>query len=197
MAELETERLRLRHWRDEDREAFAALNADPQVMRHFPAPLERAHSDALLRRIAADLDERGWGLWALEERASGAMLGFTGLAPVAFAAPFTPAVEIGWRLVRSHWGRGLAGEAARAALAFAFTELSLDEVVAFTSAGNRRSRALMRRLGMTHDRADDFEHPLLPAGHPLRAHVLYRRVRPHDVPSASSIGTSPPTSSNV
>jgi RimJ/RimL family protein N-acetyltransferase len=197
MAELRTERLLLRHWRDDDREAFAALNADPEVMRHFPAPLETAHSDALLRRIAADLDERGWGLWALEERGSAAMIGFTGLAPVAFAAPFTPAVEIGWRLVRSRWGRGLAGEAARAVLTFAFAELSLDEVVAFTSADNLRSRALMRRLGMTHDRADDFEHPLLPAGHPLRAHVLYRRARPQDAPSASSIGTSPPTSSNV
>jgi RimJ/RimL family protein N-acetyltransferase len=178
MTELATKRLLLRHWRDADRADFARLNADPEVMRHFPAPLEAHQSDALLRRIASDLEERGWGLWALEERDSGALVGFTGLAPVAFVAPFTPAVEIGWRLVRSHWGRGLAGEAARAALTFAFEELFLDEVVAFTSAGNQRSRAVMRRLGMTHDPADDFEHPLLAPGHRLRPHVLYRLRRP-------------------
>ena len=153
------------------------MNADREVMRHFPAPLDADDSDALLRRIAADLDRRGWGLWALEERASGRLLGFNGLAPVTFMAPFTPAIEVGWRMVRSHWGRGLATEAARAALAFAFDELSVTEVVSFTTVGNERSRALMRRLGMTHDRADDFEHPLIPAGHPLRPHVLYRLTR--------------------
>ncbi len=174
MAEFTTERLRLRHWRDADRAGFAAINADPEVMRHFLAPLEREDSDALLRRIAGELDERGWGLWALEERASGRLLGFTGLAPVPFQAPFTPAVEIGWRLVRSHWGHGLASEAARASLTYGFEELALAEVVAFTFAGNARSRAVMRRIGMTHDPADDFEHPLIPEGHPLRPHVLYR-----------------------
>ena len=146
-------------------------------MRHFPAPLDADDSDALLRRIAADLDRRGWGLWALEERASGRLLGFNGLAPVTFMAPFTPAIEVGWRMVRSHWGRGLATEAARAALAFAFDELSVTEVVSFTTVGNERSRAVMRRLGMTHDRADDLAHPLIPAGHPLRPHVLYRLTR--------------------
>ncbi len=174
MAELITERLRLRQWRDADRAGFPAMNADPEVMRHFLAPLEREDSDALLRRIAGELDERGWGLWALEERASGRLLGFTGLAPVPFQAPFTPAVEIGWRLVRSHWGRGLASEAARASLAYGFEELALAEIVSFTFTGNARSRAVMRRIGMTHDPADDFEHPLIPEGHPLRPHVLYR-----------------------
>ena len=177
MTELATNRLVLRHWRKEDREPFARMNADPEVMRHFIAPLDGEASDALLARVAADLDARGWGMWAMEERASGTLLGFTGLSPVPFEAPFTPAVEIGWRMVRSHWGRGLATEAARAALAYGFGELGLTEIVAFTFAGNERSRAVMRRLGMTHDAADDFEHPLIREGHPLRPHVLYRLSR--------------------
>ena len=175
MTALATERLLLRHWRPSDRDAFAAMNADPEVMRHFPAPLEAAESDALLRRIASELDERGWGLWALEERSSGGLIGFTGLSPVPFPAPFAPAVEIGWRLKRSHWGRGLASEAARASLAHGFGALGLDEIVAFTFIGNERSRTVMASIGMTHDPADDFEHPLIPAGHRLRPHVLYRR----------------------
>ena len=178
MTELTTERLLLRHWRASDSEAFAAMNADPDVMRHFPGTLQAEASDALLHRISSELDERGWGLWALEERASGRVLGFTGLSPVPFAAPFAPAVEIGWRLVRSHWGRGLASEAARASLKYGFGALSLHEIVAFTFVGNERSRAVMRRLGMTHDPADDFEHPLIAEGHPLRPHVLYRLSRP-------------------
>lgn len=177
MTELATERLKLRHWRPEDLPAFARMNADPEVMRHFPGPLGRDDSDALLRRIAGELDERGWGLWALEERSSGRMLGFTGLSPVPFEAPFTPAVEIGWRLVRSHWGHGLATEAARAALSCGFGELALAEIVAFTAVGNERSRAVMRRLDMAHDPVDDFEHPLIAEGHPLRPHVLYRARR--------------------
>lgn len=177
MTELATPRLLLRHWLPGDSAAFARMNADREVMRHFPGPLDAGDSDALLRRIAGDLDERGWGLWALEERANGRLLGFTGLAPVSFDAPFAPAIEIGWRMVRSHWRRGLATEAARAALAFAFDELTVTGVVSFTTVGNERSRAVMRRLGMTHDPADDFEHPLIPEGHLLRPHVLYRLKR--------------------
>ena len=177
MTALATERLGLRHWRPDDSEAFARMNADPAVMCHFPAPLDRADSDALLRRIAGELDRRGWGLWALEERSTGRMLGFTGLSPVPFEAPFTPAVEIGWRLLPSHWGRGLATEAARAALSFGFDELGLDEIVAFTAVANERSKAVMRRLEMSRDPADDFEHPLIAQGHPLRPHVLYRARR--------------------
>lgn len=182
MAGPATERLRLRRWRAEDAEPFARLNADPEVMRHFPGPLDRERSDALLRRISGDLDRRGWGLWALEERSSGLMLGFTGLSLVSFEAPFTPAVEIGWRLLPSHWGRGLATEAAGAALAFGFGELGLDEIVAFTAVGNVRSRAVMRRLGMARDSAEDFDHPLIAEGHPLRRHVLYRARRRARVP---------------
>jgi RimJ/RimL family protein N-acetyltransferase len=172
--ELRTERLLLRRWRPTDREPFAALNADPEVMRWFHSPLSRAESDALARRIEAGFDERRWGLWALEEHASGRFLGFTGLNPVGFEASFTPAVEVGWRLACDAWGCGYATEAARAALDCAFDWLGLDEVVSFTAAGNARSVAVMERLGMSHDPADDFDHPLLPAGDPLRRHLLYR-----------------------
>lgn len=174
MTELCTARLLLRRWRTADRAPFAALNADPEVMRYFPAPLSRHQSDALADRIEAGIERDGWGLWALEERATGRFLGFTGLARPAFEAHFTPAVEIGWRLVRSAWGEGIATEAARAARAFAFEQLELDEIVAFTAQDNARSRAVMRRLRMSHDPAEDFDLPALPAQHPLRRHVLYR-----------------------
>ncbi len=183
MTALTTDRLLLRHWREDDRAPFARMNADPEVMRHFPGTLEADASDALLDRISAELDQRGWGLWAMEERASGELLGFTGLAPVPFDAPFTPAVEIGWRMVRSHWGQGLASEAASAALAYGFEALALAEIVSFTFAGNDRSRAVMRRIGMTRDPADDFEHPLIAEGHRLRPHVLYRLERARFPPS--------------
>jgi RimJ/RimL family protein N-acetyltransferase len=159
-----------------DSDEFAELNADQEVMRYFPAPLTRAASDALVDRIAADLARDGWGLWALEERATGRFLGFAGLAPVRLDVHFAPTTEVGWRLRRDAWGRGFATEAARAALAFAFdpSGLAFDEVVSFTAEDNERSRAVMRRLGMTHDPADDFDHPALPGRHPLRRHVLYR-----------------------
>ena len=167
-----TERLILRQWRQADREPFAALNADPEVMRYFPARLSRDESDALARRAGASLTERGWGLWAVDR--DGEFLGFTGLAVPRFEAHFTPAVEIGWRFARSAWGSGFATEAAGAALGFAFRELRLDEVVSFTSAANRRSRAVMERIRMVRNPADDFDHPGLPDGSPLRRHVLYR-----------------------
>ncbi len=171
--ELETQRLLLRGWRPEDRTPFAALNADPEVMRHFPAPLTRRESDALADRIETYMERVGWGLWAMEERATGRFLGFTGLARPNFEAPFMPAVEIGWRLDRAAWGHGFATEAARAAAAFGFDQLELEEIVAFTVAANERSVAVMRRLGMTRDPAGDFDHPLVQSPH-LRRHVLYR-----------------------
>lgn len=177
MRELSTSRLLLRGWRPDDREPFAALNADSEVMRHFPAPLDRARSDALADVVDGALRRYGWGLWAVEPRDSGGFIGFVGLAPVAFEAAFTPAVEIGWRLARPAWGHGYATEAARAAASFAFTELHLEEIVSFTATGNARSRAVMERLGMAHDAADDFDHPNLPVGHPLARHVLYRLPR--------------------
>ncbi|WP_300657395.1 GNAT family N-acetyltransferase [Pseudomonas sp.] len=175
--ELQSPRLLLRRWRSEDREPFAALNADPEVMRHYPACLSRAQSDRLLQRIEADFAERGYGLWALQRKDNGAFVGLTGLRPVGFAAPFCPAVEMAWRLGRQHWRQGLASEAARAVLDCAFTRLGLEQVVAFTSEGNLASLAVMRAIGMRADPAGDFDHPLLPAGHRLSWHRLYRLDR--------------------
>jgi RimJ/RimL family protein N-acetyltransferase len=171
--ELATERLLLRRWKPADRAPFAELNADPQVMRYFPATLTRRSSDELADRIEAELTAQGWGLWALEERGTGRFLGFTGLAHPTFEASFMPAVEIGWRLARSAWGCGFATEAATAAATFAFNELALDQLVSFTTEHNARSRAVMERLGMRHDQAHDFDHPRVLQRH-LRRHVLYR-----------------------
>jgi len=174
---LQTERLVLRQWRVPDLDPFAALNADPEVMRHFPAPLMREESDALAESARARIEERGWGLWAVEVVGSAAFIGFIGLAEPRFDAHFTPAVELGWRLARRHWGRGYAVEGARAAAAFGFEEVGLDEIVSFTTVANERSRRVMERLGMTHDAADDFQHPLLAPDDPIRPHVLYRLTR--------------------
>lgn len=172
-SELLTERLLLRQWRESDLEPFAALNADPEVRRYFPARMTRAQSDELAEQQRRLIAERGWGLWAVEAVGGAPFIGFVGLAEPRFKAHFTPAVEVGWRLAQEHWGKGYATEAARAALAFAFDELRLDEFVSFTSAINERSRRVMERLGMTRDPADDFDHPNIPDG-PLRPHVLYR-----------------------
>jgi RimJ/RimL family protein N-acetyltransferase len=171
---LSTERLTLRRWREADREPFAALNADPDVMDYFPTPLARAESDRLISRIEAGFDQRGYGLWALELRATGEFIGFTGLDISSFEAHFIPTVEVGWRLARSAWHHGYATEAARASLAFGFEEAGLEEIVSFTSIMNLRSRAVMERIGMTHDPTDDFDHPELQEGHRLSRHVLYR-----------------------
>jgi RimJ/RimL family protein N-acetyltransferase len=167
-------RVVLRGWRDEDLAAFAALNADPVVMEHFPATLARTESDGFAARIRAHFAEHGFGLWAVEAPGVAPFIGFTGLSVPRFEAHFTPCVEIGWRLARACWGRGYATEAASEALAHAFGALGLGEVVSFTAAGNARSRRVMERLGMTHDPAEDFDHPGLAPGHPLRRHVLYR-----------------------
>ena len=176
MTELRTPRLLLRQWSEEDFEPFAALNADPEVMRHFPSPLTRTESDAFAARARAHIAVLGWGLWAVElEQAPFA--GFVGLSEARFDAHFTPAIEVGWRLAREHWGHGYATEGGRAVLAHAFGELDLREVVSFTTVGNERSRRVMERLGLTRDPADDFAHPLLAPGDPLRPHVLYRISR--------------------
>jgi RimJ/RimL family protein N-acetyltransferase len=171
--ELVTARLRLRAFGDADRDAFAALNADPQVMEHFPSRLTRVESDALVDRIALRWAEDGHGLWAVERVADGAFLGFTGVATLAWL----PTPEIGWRFARFAWGQGYATEAARAARDWAFAEFGVAEIVSVTTAGNDRSQAVMQRIGMTRDPADDFLHPNLPEGHPLRPHVLYRLRR--------------------
>lgn len=175
---IRTPRLRLRDWRDEDLAPFAAMNADPTVMEFFPRPLDRAESDAAVGRIREHFARHGFGLWAVEVPVAAEFIGFVGLSVPRFEAHFTPCVEIGWRLAREHWGRGYANEAARAVLDFGFGEMGLDEVVSFTAAGNARSRAVMERIGMTRSPGDDFDHPALPEGHPLRRHVLYRVRRP-------------------
>ena len=182
---LQGARVRLRPWRDEDRAAFAAMNADQRVMEFFPKRLDRAESDALLDGIEAHFSRHGFGLWAIEALES-PFIGFTGLAVPRFTAAFTPCVEIGWRLAAEHWGKGYATEAARLALAYGFETAALAEIVSFTSVANLRSRAVMERLGMQRDPADDFDHPSLPDGHPLQRHVLYRlRSLDRELPARS------------
>ena len=174
--ELRTERLWLRRWQEDDRPGFAAMNADPRVMEHFPATLSRDESDARVTRIEAHFAQHGFGLWAVEITGVAPFAGFIGLCHAPFEAHFTPCVEVGWRLAAEHWGRGYASEGARAALTFGFEMLGLDEIVSFTVPANRRSRRVMEKLGMTHNPDDDFDHPLLPPGHALQRHVLYRRA---------------------
>jgi len=172
--ELHTRRCVLRQWQPGDFEPWAAMNADPEVRRHFPGLLtpEAAASEAGRCRDA--IAQRGWGMWALELPGVMPFAGFVGLNVPHYDAPFVPAVEIGWRLVRAAWGCGYASEAAQAALEFAFTRLGLREVVAIAVPGNQASLRVMQRLGMVRDEAGDFDHPRIQAGHPLRRHVLYR-----------------------
>lgn len=174
---LATERLLLREWLPADREPFARMNADPRVAEFLGEPMTRAASNALVDRIDARWLSDRHGLWAVERREDGVFLGFVGLAAPSFETAFTPCVEIGWRLDPAAWGHGYATEAARAALRFGFEELDLAEIVSFTTVTNVRSRAVMERLGLGRNPADDFDHPSLPAGHPLRPHVLYRLGR--------------------
>jgi RimJ/RimL family protein N-acetyltransferase len=169
--------LLLRPWRDSDLPTFAALNADPRVMEFLPTVLDRVASDAMATRIRDHFARHGFGLWAVEVPGGSDFIGFVGLHIPTFETHFTPCVEIGWRLAYDHWGRGHATTAARRALDFAFAKLNCSEVVSFTVPHNVRSRRVMERLGMTHDADDDFDHPVLPAGHPLRRHVLYRLAR--------------------
>jgi ribosomal-protein-alanine N-acetyltransferase len=171
-------RVRLRRWRREDRAAFAAMNADPRVMEFFHGgAMDRAASDALVDRIEKHFDEHGFGAWAIELPGVAPFIGFTGLSVPRFTAHFTPCVEIGWRLAPLHWGRGYATEAARLALDHGFRPLALKESVSFTAAINLRSRAVMERIGMRRDPADDFDYPGIPEGHALRPHALYRLRR--------------------
>jgi RimJ/RimL family protein N-acetyltransferase len=184
VTELRTDRLLLRQWRESDREPWAAMNADPEVMRYFPATQSRAETDAALDRFRTGLAERSWGIWAVE--LDGGFLGFTGLAVPRFDAHFMPATEIGWRFARHAWGNGYATEAARAVLSYAFDELELPEVVSFTTVDNTPSRRVMERIGMTHDPVDDFDHPNLEADSPLLRHVLYRLHRTQRVEPGGS-----------
>jgi ribosomal-protein-alanine N-acetyltransferase len=174
---LTTERLILRPWWDDDLERFAAINADPEVMRFFPAPLSRAESDAFVARIMVHAMQHGFGIWAVEAPKVAPLIGMVGLRRVGPEFSFAPAVDVSWRLGRPWWGRGYATEAARAAIADGFARFGIEEIVASTAAVNTPSRAVMERLGMTHDPADDFLHPRIPADSILRRHVLYRLRR--------------------
>lgn len=178
VAALQTERLLLRGWRDSDLEPFAAMNADPDVTRFLPGRLTRAESDAMAGRIRFFMQAEGWGFWAAELKETGDFLGFIGLSRPSFDAPFTPCVEVGWRLAARFHGQGLASEGARAAVDFGFNVLGLSELVAFTVPENLASRRVMEKLGMSRDAHEDFDHPRLPEGHPLRRHVLYRLKAP-------------------
>ncbi|MCU7944742.1 MAG: GNAT family N-acetyltransferase [Candidatus Thiodiazotropha sp. (ex Cardiolucina cf. quadrata)] len=169
---LETDRLILRQWRDEDYMPFARINADPRVMEFFPQPLSRVESDDLAKRCRYLIDGRGWGFWALELKGRGEFIGIVGLNKPQHRLPCSPCVEIGWRLSYAHWSMGYATEAGSTVLRFAFEELNLDEVVAFTTLMNRRSREVMKRLDMVNTNRD-FIHPALTPGHPLSMHVLY------------------------
>ncbi|MFP5318995.1 MAG: GNAT family N-acetyltransferase [Acidimicrobiia bacterium] len=168
----------LRRWRESDLAPFAALNADPAVMEHFPALLSREESDRMAERMDAAIDERGFGFWAVEVKGGPAFIGFVGLCVPRFDAPFMPAVEIGWRLATPHWGRGYATEAAGAAVGFGFADVGLAQIVSFTTPANTRSQRVMERLGMRRDPRDDFDHSNLPVGHPMRRMALYRLDAP-------------------
>jgi RimJ/RimL family protein N-acetyltransferase len=172
---LTTDRLVLRRWRPEDCEPFARINADPRVMEFLPSLLTREQSDQMIDRIEAHFAERGLGLYAVEFQQQ--FIGYTGLWIPTFQAPFRPCVEIGWRLSADHWDRGLATEAAKKVLFHALEATSPQNLVSFTVPENVRSRRVMEKIGMTHDPADDFDHPRFPEGHRLRRHVLYRFPR--------------------
>jgi len=173
---LETDRLILRDWRNDDRPEFARLNADPRVMEFMPHALSREDSDAMVDQIRRSFDDHGFGLWAVEEKDGAPFIGFVGLAVPRFEANFTPCVEIGWRLAAEYWGRGYATEAATTALRFGFETKRREEIVSFTTTMNLRSRRVMERLGMRRFPADDY-HPAIPHGHPIRPHVLCRLTR--------------------
>ena len=177
MADLATSRLKLRQWRDTDLAPFAALNADPEVMRYFPATMTPPQSDEFAGYVYDTIERQGWGLWAVEVSDGPPFIGFVGLNRVSFEAHFTPAVEVGWRLARPFWGNGYATEAGAAALTYGCEQLDLEEIVSFTSRLNEPSIRVMRRLGMLHDAAGDFDHPRVAEGSPLRRHVLYRLAK--------------------
>jgi RimJ/RimL family protein N-acetyltransferase len=175
--EIETDRLILRRWQSSDVEPFVNLNADPRVMQFFPATLSRAETEAMISSVEEKFSQHGFGLWAAELKVTAGFIGFIGLDVPGYPLPFSPCVEIGWRLAFDCWGKGYAQEGARAALAFGFDRLHLEEIVSLTTANNLRSRHVMERIGMAYDAQGDFDHPKLPEGHPLRRHVLYRKVR--------------------
>jgi RimJ/RimL family protein N-acetyltransferase len=175
--EIRTTRLLLRRWQPDDVVPFCQMNSAPKVMEFFPASLSEAESLSAIERMKQHFELHGFGMWAVEIPGIAPFIGSIGLRRTPWAAPFTPCVEVGWRLAAGYWGQGYALEAAHASLDFAFQWLNLDEVVAFTVPANRRSRSVMERLGMTYDPNGDFDHPMVPEGHALKRHILYRISR--------------------
>ncbi|SUW63874.1 Acetyltransferase (GNAT) family [Buttiauxella agrestis] len=174
--EYHTERLILRRWKQSDREPFAALNANPEVMRYFPSTRTREESDKMVNAVEQIIAEKGWGLWAVEEKSSGEFIGFVGLNIPGYELPFSPVIEIGWRLDKPFWGKGYAPEAAIKALEIGFEQFGMTEIVAFTALENLPSQRVMEKIGMT--RCEEFDHPMLAEHHPLRRHILYRISHP-------------------
>ena len=174
--EINTERLLLRPWKPSDFNAFSIMNANKRVMAFYPSTLTKAESDQMAKTCKQLIEKRGWGFWALEEKKSARFIGFTGLHIPRYDLPFQPCVEIGWRLSDDYWGAGFATEAAKAALAFGFNQLNLEEIVSFTTVNNQRSISVMKKLNMQKT-AHHFDHPALPEGHALREHVLYKLNR--------------------
>lgn len=172
---IETDRLYLRQWAEKDKQEYARLNANPEVMEFFPSVLTAVQSHEQLERLSNDIRRRGYGFFALERKSDGAFLGFTGISHPGFEAPFTPCIEIGWRIDKPYWGNGYATEAAIASLAYAFEWIGVKEVVSSTSIHNQRSEKVMKKIGMKKE--NEFNHPLLPDGHSLQKHVLYKIAR--------------------
>ena len=172
----ETDRIQLRHWKDEDRQQFARMNGDPLIMEYLPRPLTEKDSNHLVDKFEKHFDKHGYGLYALERKEDGAFMGFTGLQKVGFKAGFTPATEIAWRLDYEYWGKGYASEAAREVLARGLSDLGLDKVVAFTVHDNTRSIGVMEKIGMKKVKGGEFAYPTLPKDHPLGSFVLYEAV---------------------
>jgi len=172
MIVVQTNRLVLRQWRDDDRPEFSAMNADPNVMRYFPSTLNAQESDALIDRFSGDIDSAGWGFWAAERIDTGEFIGFIGINYSAEGLPFAPCVDIGWRLAAKHWGLGFATEGARGAMDYAFWQVNLNQLVSMTSVGNTASERVMQKLGMV-KQAANFMHPALEDGHSLQEHLLY------------------------
>jgi len=171
--EIETERLKLRQWKIEDRPLFANINADPAVMKYYPRALSTKESNIMVQKFESLISERGWGFWAVEKIDAGEFIGFVGLHEPTYDLPVSPCVEIGWRLAKEYWGHGYASEAAKASLGIAFDRLDLSEVYSFTSVSNKKSRAVMERIGMININ-ENFEHPMILENSPLREHVLYK-----------------------
>ena len=177
LIEFETSRLKLRQWCETDKLQFALINADPEVKAYYPSVLNRKESNALADKLKSKIAVQGWGFWAVELKANKKFIGFVGINEPDYETPVSPMTEIGWRLNKYYWGRGLAGEAANAVLGIAFNSLNLQRVYAFTATTNKRSIALMQRLGMT-DTRQNFFHPRVPKSSPLSEHVLYSIEKP-------------------